>query len=115
VAANWTAEHFRDFPYYHDGYGRLQVFDNSPENDGRLAGKTPRPRYEYAVTFNPDGSVASVQRGDRTVTLAAFDYEANTAAGTRLNLSKIGRPEDLAGIKSVLDKLFETSPGSPLR
>jgi len=115
VAANWTAEHFRDFPYYHDGYGRLQVFDNSLENDGRLAGKTPRPRYEYAVAFNPDGSVASVQRGDRTVTLAAFDYAANTAAGTRLTLSKISRPEDLVGIKSVLDKLFETAPGSPLR
>jgi hypothetical protein len=115
VAANWTAEHFRDFPYYHDGYGRLQVFDDSPENDGRLAGKTPRPRYEYAVAFNPDGSVASVQRGDRTVTLAAFDYAANTAAGTRLTLSKISRPEDLAGITSVLDKLFETAPGSPPR
>jgi len=115
VAANWTAEHFRDFPYYHDGYGRLQIFDNSPENDGRLAGKTPRPRYEYAVTFNPDGSVASVQRGDRTVTLATFDYATNTAAGTRLNLSRIGRPEDLVEIKSLLDKVFETAPGSPLR
>ena len=81
VAANWTAEHFREFLYYHDGYGRLQIFDGSPENDGRLAGKTPRPRYAYSVVFNPDGSVASVQRGDRTVALATFDYEANTSVG----------------------------------
>jgi hypothetical protein len=111
VAANWTAEHFREFPYYHDGYGRLQIFDHSPENDGRLAGKTPHPRYAYTVVFNPDGSAASVQRGERTVALATFDYEANTAAGTRIILPKIGRPEDLAGILSKLDELVETAPG----
>lgn len=111
VAANWTAEHFREFPFYHDGYGRLQIFDNSPGNDGRLAGKTPRPRYAYTVAFNPDGSVATVQRGDRTITLATFDYTANTAAGTRLTLPKISRSEDLAGITSRLDTLFSTASG----
>ena len=110
VAANWTAEHFRDFLYYHHGYGRLQIFDGSPENDGRLAGKSARPRYTYSVAFNPDGSVASVQRGDQTVTLATFDYETNTASGTRLTLPQVDRPEDLARIRTVLEKLFETAP-----
>jgi hypothetical protein len=109
VAANWTAEHFREFRYYHDGYGRLQIFDGSPENDGRLAGATPRPRYEYTVAFNPDGSVATVQRGDRTIQLATFDYEKNVAAGTRLALPRIGRPEDLAGIRAELGRLFESA------
>jgi hypothetical protein len=110
VAANWTAEHFREFLYYHDGYGRLQIFDGSPENDGRLAGKTPRPRYAYSVAFNPDGSVATVQRGDRTIAPATFDYEANASAGTRLLLPRINRPEDLAVIRAELDKLFDTTP-----
>lgn len=111
VAANWTAEHFREFPFYHAGYGRLQIFDNSPGNDGRLAGKTPRPRYAYTVLFNPDGSAASVQRGERTVALATFDYETNTVAGTRLSLPMIGGPGDLAVIRSRLDALFESAPG----
>ena len=115
VAANWTAEHFGEFGYYHDGYGRLQIFDGSPENDGRLAGKTPRPSYAYSVAFNPDGTVASVQRGDRTVALATFDYETNTSAGARLTLPRISRPEDLTGIRSGLDRLFATADGSPLR
>jgi hypothetical protein len=110
VAANWTAEHFREFPYYHDGYGRLQIFDGSPENDGRLAGNTPRPRYAYAVAFNPDGTVASVQRGDRARSLATFDYEANTAAGTRLTLQRVVGPEGLAAIRAELDRLFEEAP-----
>lgn len=115
VAANWTAEHFRSFLYYHDGYGRLQIFDESPENDGRLAGAAPRPRYGYAVAFNPDGTVASVQRGDRTIALAAFDYGNNSSAGTRLTLPKIGSPGDLAGLRAELDRLFAGAggPASP--
>jgi hypothetical protein len=111
VAANWTAEHFREFPYYHDGYGQLRIFDGSPENDGRLAGDSPRPRYEYTVVFNPDGSVASVQRGDRTISLAAFDYEKNVSSGIRLILPGIARPADLEGIRAELGQLFESAPG----
>lgn len=111
VAANWTAEHFQEFSFYHDGYGRLQIFDGSPGNDGRLAGKTPRPGYAYTVVFNPDGSVASIQRGGRTVSLATFDYEANASAGTRLTLPKIGRAEDLQAVISRLAALTETAPG----
>ena len=111
VAANWTAEHFREFLYYHDGYGQLRIFDGSPENDGRLAGAAPSPRYEYTVAFNPDGSVASVQRGDRTIALAAFDYEKNVSSGTRLFLPGIARPADLEGIRAELGRLFESAPG----
>ena len=111
VAANWTAEHFREFLYYHDGYGQLRIFDGSPENDGRLAGAAPSPRYEYTVAFNPDGSVASVQRGDRTIALAAFDYEKNVSSGTRLILPGIARPADLEGIRAELGRLFESAPG----
>ena len=113
VAADWTAQHFREFLYYHDGYGRLQIFDGSTENDGRLAGKSPRPRYTHTVVFNPDGSVATVQRGESTLALATFDYGTNTSSGRRLSLPRISRPEDLAGIRSELDKLFETAPGTP--
>ena len=112
VAADWTARHFREFLYYHDGYGTLRILDGSPENDGRLAGPAPRPRHEYAVVFNPDGTVASVQRGDRTITLANFDYEKNASTGTRLLLPKIERPEDLAGIRAQLDGLFGAAPVS---
>ncbi len=110
VDANWTAEHFREFLYYHDGYGRLQIFDASPENDGRLAGKTPQPRYEYTVVFNPDGTVATVQRGDRTIALASFDYEKNVSLGTRLLLPRIAGPANLAQIRAELGQLFVASP-----
>jgi hypothetical protein len=112
VAANWTAEHFREFGFYHDGYGRLQIFDGSPANDGRLAGKSPLPRNEYTVNFNPDGSVATVQRGDRTVALAQFDYEKNISTGTRLVLPRIEGPADLAGIRVGLGRLFEATSGA---
>lgn len=110
VDANWTAEHFRDFLYYHDGYGRLRLFDASPENDGRLAGKNARPRYEYTVVFNPDGTVATVERGDRTLTLASFDYEKNLSAGPRLLLPRITGAAELAQIREELGKLFTTTP-----
>lgn len=106
VAANWTAEHFREFGFYHDGYGRLQIFDGSPVNDGRLAGTSPLPGIEYTVNFNPDGSVATVRRGDRTVALAQFDYEKNVSTGTRLLLPRIVGPADLAGIRAELGRLF---------
>jgi len=106
VAADWTAVHFRDYLYYHDGYGRLSLFDGSPANDGRLAAKNPRWSYEYVVEFNPDGSVRSVRHGDRTVELATFDYTANTSAGTRLILPPIGDPEDLIRIRAELSRLF---------
>lgn len=113
VAADWTARHFGEFPYYHDGYGRLQLFDGSPGNDGRLAGAAPAPRYEYTVEFNPDGSVATVRRGDRTIALAAFDYDRNAASGTRLLLPRIAGPADLAAIRARLAGLFEAAPGIP--
>jgi hypothetical protein len=115
VAANWTAEHFRDFSYYHDGYGRLQIFDDSPENDGRLAGPAARPGYAYSVAFNPDGTVASVQRGGRTLALATFDYETNTTTGTLLRLPAIRRPADLAAVREQLDRLFAPAPQAPER
>ena len=111
VAANWTAEHFREFGFYHDGYGRLQIFDGSAVNDGRLAGKSPLPGVEYTTNFNPDGSVATVQRGDRTVALAQFDYEKNISTGTRLMLPRIVGPADLAGIRVQLGRLFEAKSG----
>ena len=63
------------------------------------------------MAFNPDGSVASVQRGERTIALATFDYETNTSSGTRLVLPKIDSPGDLAAIRAELDKLFATGPG----
>lgn len=112
VAADWTAAHFREFLYYRDGYGALRIFNDSPENDGRLAGPNPRPQYEYLAVFNPDGTVASVQRGDRTIALATFDYEKNASTGTRLLLPKIERPEDLAGIRAQLGGLFGAAPVS---
>lgn len=110
VAANWTAEHFREFPYYHDGYGRLQIFDRSPENDGRLAEPGAQPSHEYTVVFNPDGSVATVRRGGRTITLATFDYDRNVSTGSRLLLPRIAGPEDLARIRAELGRLFESAP-----
>jgi len=110
VAANWTAEHFREFLYYHDGYGRLQIFDGAAENDGRLAGGKPRPRYAYSVAFNPDGTVASIQRGDRTIELATFDYEGNTSKGSRITLPLINGPDELVRIRSALDGFFDVAP-----
>lgn len=106
IAADWTAVHFRDFLYYRDGYGRLSLFDGSPGNDGRLAGKSPRWSYEYVVEFNPDGTVLSVRRGERTVELARFDFAANISAGTRLTLPPIAGPDDLAFIRAELGRLF---------
>lgn len=113
VEAQWTSAHFREFRYYHDGYGRLQLFDGSPANDGRLAGGVVLPRYAYSVAFNPDGTVATVQRGDRTIALAVFDYEKNTSTGTRLLLPRIAGSADLAVIRAELGRLFEAPPAVP--
>lgn len=110
VAANWTAEHFREFGYYHDGYGKLQLLEAAAGNDGRLAGKGGQPRVEYTVLFNPDGSVASILRGESTLTLATFDYEKNSASGARVQLPRIAGPADLAAIRAELDRLLAAAP-----
>lgn len=106
VAANWTAEHFSEFLYYGEGYGRLVLLADAPENDGRLASSRPQPKYSHVVEFNPDGSVESVRRGDRTVTLATFDYERNAAAGTILHLPPLATIDDLRAVRATLDALF---------
>jgi hypothetical protein len=110
VAANWTAAHFGEFLYYQDGCGRLQIFDGSPQNDGRLAGKSPRPRCEYTLAFNPDGTVATFQRGERTIALATFDSDRNVSSGTRLVLPRTIKPADPAGIRLELSRLFDAVP-----
>ena len=106
VAANWTAEHFREFLYYGDGYGRLILFADAPENDGRLAAARSRPKFSHVVEFNPDGTIETVRRGDRAVTLATFDYDRNVSAGTILRLPRIATIDDLRAVRSTLDGLF---------
>jgi hypothetical protein len=104
--AQWTADNFSAYYYYHDGYGFLSVFSDSPANDGRLAGKKHKGEYAYWVTFNPDGSVRTARRGDERVTVTEFDYETNTNPGKKVMLPKIETVEDLQRIRSEIDHLF---------
>ena len=103
IASQWTKRNFASFGYYRDGYGRLSLFDASAENDGRLASPKSRARFEVVATFNPDGTVHTVERGGRTATLAEFDYQTNTSSGTKVFLPKIAGKEDLAVVRAALD------------
>lgn len=105
VAADWTAVHFGEFLYYRDGYGRLSLLDGSPGNDGRLGMPKGSPSHDFVVAFNPDGTVASVRRGARSVELGTFDYETNSSAGRGLTLPRIETPADLAAIRAELERL----------
>jgi hypothetical protein len=98
--------HFREFLYHRDGYGRLSLLDGAPGNDGRLGLPKARPSHDYVVTFNPDGTVANVRHGERTVELATFDYTTNASSGTRLVLPPITGASDLAAIRAELERLF---------
>ena len=42
----WFESNFKDFPYYHDGYGFLYLFADSPDNDGRLAAPKAKGTYD---------------------------------------------------------------------
>lgn len=107
VAADWTAQHFREFLYYGDGYGRLVLLADAPENDGRLAAAQPQPKFSHVVEFNPDGSVESVRRGERTVALATFDFGRNVSTGTILRLPPLATIDDLRAVRAALDALFQ--------
>jgi hypothetical protein len=106
VAADWTAAHFREFLYYGEGYGRLVLLADAPENDGRLASARPQPKFSHVVEFNPDGTVETVRRGDRAVALATFDYGRNVSAGTILRLPPIATIDDVRAVRATLDALF---------
>lgn len=106
LAAQWTRENFARFGYYRDGYGRLAIFDASPGNDGRLAGKAARFGYALVATFNPDGTVRTVEGGGRVVSLAAFDYATNTSSGTMVRLPGIEGARDLAAVRETLEGLL---------
>jgi hypothetical protein len=104
--AQWTADNFSAYYYYHDGYGFLSIFTDSPANDGQLADKKHKGDYAYWITFNPDGSVKTARRGDERVTVTEFDYETNTNPGKKVMLPKIETVEDLQRIRSEIDHLF---------
>jgi hypothetical protein len=106
VAADWTAAHFREFLYYGEGYGRLVLLADAPENDGRLASARPQPKFSHVVEFNPDGTVETVRRGDRAVALATFDYGRNVSAGTILRLPPIATIDDVRAVRATIDALF---------
>jgi hypothetical protein len=105
--AQWTADNYAAYLFYPDGYGFLSLFSDSDGNDGRLTERKHKGEYDYWVTFNPDGSVRTVRRGDERVTVAVFDYETNTNPGTKVMLPKIESVEDLEKIRSEIDHLFE--------
>ena len=105
--AQWTADNYATYYFYHDGYGFLSLFSDSPANDGRLTEKKYKGEYAYWVTFNPDGSVRTARRGDERVTVAEFDYETNTNPGKKVMLPKIESVEDLKKVRSGIDHLFE--------
>lgn len=110
IAHQWTKRNFASFGYYRDGYGRLSLFDTSAENDGRLASPKSRPRYDVVATFNPDGTVHTVERGGRTATLAEFDYQTNTSSGSKVFLPKIAGKEDLAAVRAALESALPAPP-----
>jgi hypothetical protein len=104
--AQWTADNFSTYYYYHDGYGFLSIFTDSPANDGRLADRKHKGEYDYRVTFNPDGSVRTARRGEERVAGTEFDHETNTNPGKKVMLPKIETVEDLQRIRSEIDHLF---------
>ena len=110
--ARWIENNFADYPFYHDGYGFLYLFSDSAVNDGRLVSPKEQGEHRFFVTFNPDGSVRQVRRGETSVTLAEFDYETNTNDGEKVFLPRIGGAGDLEKIRGLLEKLLEGGTGS---
>lgn len=106
--AQWTADNYSTYYFYHDGYGFLSLFSRSAANDGRLADRKYRgAEYTHWVTFNPDGSVRSARRGEERVTVAEFDYSTNTNPGRKVMFPRIEGPEDLDRVRSEIEHLFE--------
>ena len=105
--AQWIADNYSTYYFYHDGYGFLSLFSDSPENDGRLAEKKHKGEYAYWVTFNPDGSIRTVRKGDERVKVAEFDYDTNTNPGPKVMLPKIESIKDLETIRSEIDRLVK--------
>jgi len=103
----WFEKNFEEFSYYHDGYAFLYLFSDSPGNDGRLAAPRAKGDYAYYVTFNPDGSVRSVRRGDERVNVAEFDQKTKVSSGKKVLLPKIVTTEDLAQIRAEIDHLLK--------
>lgn len=104
--ARWIEDNFSTYPFYHDGYAFLYLFSESPANDGRLLSPKEKGDYLYYVTFNPDGSVQKVRRGDVSVTVTEFDYKTNTNEGEKILLPGIEKAEDLEAIRSKLEKIL---------
>jgi hypothetical protein len=109
--ARWMEENFQQYRFYHDGYGLLSIFSDSPVNDGRLGNRKYKGEYAYYVTFNPDGSVKTARRGDEKITVSEFDYETNANPGHKVMLPRIESMEDLDKVRSELDHLFEAEKG----
>lgn len=108
----WFESNFKAYTYYHDGYGFLYLLADSPENDGRIAAPKANPVYDYYVTFNPDGTVKSVRRGDDRVKVASFDFEKKSSSGAVVRLPKIEKAADLDAIRATIDRLLEEKKGS---
>ena len=108
----WFENNFETFAYYHDGYGFLYIFSDSPENDGRIAAPKAKGKYDYYVTFNPDGTVKSVRRGEDRAQVATFDFDSKSSSGEEVRLPKIEKPEDLEKIRGEINRLLEAKKGS---
>lgn len=108
----WFESNFETFPYYHDGYGFLYIFSDSPENDGRIAAPRGKGKYDYYVSFNPDGTVKSVRHGKERVQVASFDYDAKSSSGEVVRFPKIEKPEDLEKIRGEIERLLQAKSGS---
>jgi hypothetical protein len=104
--ARWYENNFSTFTYYDGWYTRLYVFADSPMNDGRLTSKKHKGEYEYWVTFNPDGTIKTVKKGDAKVSLAEFDAETKTSSGKKMTLPAIKTKEDMDRVRAEIASLF---------
>jgi hypothetical protein len=103
----WFIVNYANYSFWHDGYSFLGILTDGEENDIKIRSTKNMPVYEYRVEFNPDGSLASIKKGEEEVTLATWDEETNTRDGEAINLpTAIETIEDLEGIVSELDELL---------
>lgn len=103
----WFIENYQNYSFWQHGYNFLGILADTEENDIKIRNVKNTPVYEYRVEFNPDGSIASITKGDKEVTLATWDEEANTLEGETVTLpTEIEAMEDLDGIVAELDKLL---------
>lgn len=103
----WYIENYPDYSFWQHGYNSLDILADTAENDIKIRNVKNTPVYEYRIKFNPDGSIATIKKGDQEIIIATWDEESNTLEGEAVTIpTEIETMDDLDGIVSKLEELL---------